>query len=210
MFAAAVDQCRDTTLAKNIQSAADQWETFVHEIAHGRDEIEFAVEPGLDGVLVRGSHVGEMPGLKRTNVCVNDLGGGDGFGASGAGVRQGEPCYARQQKDCRGSSKPAPGTDRRGAGVCDGDFDFSANLFAQFRRSGFIKLSTLKRRTHGLRGPKSRRTLAAAFEMAFEFGGAHGVEFAVEVSVQERPGKITAHGAPPAEQVARARAADAG
>jgi len=57
VLAAPVDQRGDVAFAKHIQAAANQREAFVHEIVDGRNEFEFAVEPGLDGVLVGGSNV---------------------------------------------------------------------------------------------------------------------------------------------------------
>jgi hypothetical protein len=67
------------------------------------------------------------------------------------------------------------------------DFEFCANLFAQPGRSGLVKLGMLERGAEGLGRPESCRAFAASFQMALEIGGAHGVEFAVKISVKERP-----------------------
>ena len=73
MFAASIDECRDVALAKNIQAAANQWETLFHVIVNGRNEVQSAIEPGFDGVLVRRSYVGEVSSLERANVSVDDF-----------------------------------------------------------------------------------------------------------------------------------------
>src|SRR6185437_2591186 len=73
MFAASVDQRCDVTLAQDIETSAQQWKTFIHEIVHWGHKVQFAVKPWLDRVLVRGSDVGEMPGLQRANMCVDDF-----------------------------------------------------------------------------------------------------------------------------------------
>ena len=72
MFAASKDERCNVSLAKNIQTAANQRKTFAYEILNRRDEIEFAVEPGFYGVLVGGSDVGKMAGLERANVRIKD------------------------------------------------------------------------------------------------------------------------------------------
>ncbi len=63
VFAAAVNERSDGAPVKNVQAAPLQRESIIREITHGRREIEFAVEPRLYGVLIRGGYVREMPGL---------------------------------------------------------------------------------------------------------------------------------------------------
>src|SRR5579863_8431067 len=147
MLAASVDQSGDVAFAKHIQAAANQREALVHEIVNGRNEIEFAVEPGLDGVLVRGSNVGEMPCLQRANVRVDDFRGRNRtrrVRAGAAEVRHGEPGHAGYQEQGSGNRKPAPSVDRRAIRSSRGALDVRAKFFAQLVTQldggGFIKL----------------------------------------------------------------------
>src|SRR5580704_13675993 len=143
-----------------------------------------------------------MPSLQRANVAIDDFRGGDRLRRIGAELRHGESRHPGHQEDGSSCGKPAPRGYRRTTSASRGDLQLRTNLFAQPRRSRFIELRALKGRAQRLRRAKSGRALAASLEVALEFGGAHGVELAVEVSVQERRGEITAHGAPPAGQAA--------
>src|SRR5579859_2736897 len=143
-----------------------------------------------------------MSGLQRANMSIDDLGSGDVLRTSRSKNRQGKPRRRAYQENRGGYSKPAPGGQTRVFHFRGGSFEFGANLFAQFQRSGFIKLSTLQRRAQGLRCSKSVGALPATLEVALELGGAHGIEFTIEIGMKEGPREITAHGAPPAEQVA--------
>src|SRR5580692_503738 len=102
MFAASIDQRRDVTFAKNIQPAANERKTFVHVVANWRNEIQFAIEPRFDGMLVGRSYVREMPCLQRADMCVDDFCGGhraSRFWPHGAEVWYGEPSNCGDQKD---------------------------------------------------------------------------------------------------------------
>ena len=55
-----------------IQAAALQWEAVGREIAHGRGEINLAVEPRLYGVLVRGNNIFEVAWLQRAQVRIHN------------------------------------------------------------------------------------------------------------------------------------------
>src|SRR5712692_3390578 len=78
VLAARIDQSGDILATENIQTPADQRKTFIGKILHRGNKSKLAVEPGLDGVLVGGSYVGKVAGLKRAHVSVNDLRGSKG------------------------------------------------------------------------------------------------------------------------------------
>ena len=65
VLAARINQRGDILSAENIESPADQGKSFIRKILYRRDKREFAVEPGLHGVLIRGSHISKMPWLER-------------------------------------------------------------------------------------------------------------------------------------------------
>ena len=73
VLTARIDQSRDVLASENIKTAADQLKTFIRKVFHRRDKSKLAVKPGLHGVIVRRSNVGEMPWLQGANVGVNDL-----------------------------------------------------------------------------------------------------------------------------------------
>src|SRR5437773_3027562 len=73
VLTARIDQRRDVLASENIKTAADQLKTFIRKVFHRRDKSKLAVKPGLHGVIVRRSNVGEMPWLQGANVGVNDL-----------------------------------------------------------------------------------------------------------------------------------------
>src|SRR3954466_3589199 len=56
-----------------IEPAADQGKALRGQVDHRRRHVELAVEPRLYGVLIGGNHVGEMPGLQRTQMRRYDL-----------------------------------------------------------------------------------------------------------------------------------------
>src|ERR1041385_6442408 len=74
VLAARIDEHSDVPPAQNIQATANQGKTVIGIIFDRRSEVELAIEPGLYGVLVRGSNIGEMAGLQRTDMSVNEFG----------------------------------------------------------------------------------------------------------------------------------------
>jgi hypothetical protein len=75
MFAAAVDQGSDGAAVNDVEAAALQWKSLIGEIPDWRRKIQFTIEPGLHRVLIGGDNVGEMSGLERTQMSIDDLGG---------------------------------------------------------------------------------------------------------------------------------------
>lgn len=73
MFLALVDERCDIAMIQIIEASADEREAFTREIRDRRSEVEFAVEPRLHGVLVRGFDVIQMSRLKRADMVRDDL-----------------------------------------------------------------------------------------------------------------------------------------
>src|SRR3954465_170013 len=65
---AAIDHRADGAGIDIIEPAADQGKALRGQVDHRRRHVELAVEPRLYGVLIGGNHVGEMPGLQRTQM----------------------------------------------------------------------------------------------------------------------------------------------
>src|SRR5580693_3924481 len=75
MLAAAIDDRCHRLAVDVIEPAADQGKTLRGQIDDRRRDVELAVEPRLDGVLVAGFHVGQMPGLQRAQMRRHDVAG---------------------------------------------------------------------------------------------------------------------------------------
>src|ERR1700676_185015 len=73
MLAPLVNQRRHRPVIQIIQTATDQRKSFTGKVHHCRREIELRVQPGLYGVLVGGSDVGEMVCHKRTHMTGDEL-----------------------------------------------------------------------------------------------------------------------------------------
>src|SRR6266481_5555854 len=110
VLAARIDQSGDILAAENIQSPADERKSFIREILHRGNKGELAIEPGLDGVLVRGSHVGKVAGLQGANVSVDDLSGSKGS-RSGTilHTRPSIPRNCCDDQNRSGNGLPSPG-----------------------------------------------------------------------------------------------------
>ena len=68
-----VDQRSNHATADIIDAAAFQRKSLASQIDYGRSEIDLAVEPGFDGMLIGGRNVGEMIDQQRTDVAGNHL-----------------------------------------------------------------------------------------------------------------------------------------
>jgi hypothetical protein len=75
MFAAAVDQGGDSAAVNDVEAAALQWKSLIGKIPDWRRKIQFTIEPGLHRVLIGGNNVGEMSGLERSQMGIDNLGG---------------------------------------------------------------------------------------------------------------------------------------
>jgi len=92
MLSAGVNESRDGAAVHDIEAAALERKTVVGKIPDRRSEIEFAVEPGLYSVLVGRKNVGEMTGLERAKVGVDNLRGQYGLVVVSRQAREKPPC----------------------------------------------------------------------------------------------------------------------
>src|SRR3989442_7346758 len=75
MLAPSIDERSYCPTAEHVEATAEQGKTLIRKVVHRRREVHFAVEPRLDGVLIRRSHICQMAGLQRTQVGVDDFRG---------------------------------------------------------------------------------------------------------------------------------------
>src|SRR4029077_15885904 len=75
VLAAAIDDRRHRLAVDVIERAADQGESLPGQVDDRRRDVELAVEPRLDGVLVAGFDVGQMSGLQRAQMRRHDVAG---------------------------------------------------------------------------------------------------------------------------------------
>src|SRR6266576_2334439 len=206
VLAARINEHSDVPPAQNVQASANQGKTVIGKIFDWRSEVELAIEPRLYRVLVRRSNVGEMAGLQRTDMGVDEFGSRKGWRggilrSECSAARPGIPGDRGHQEDRSGQRDPSPrrnsGRDRsRGRGV-----QFHANVLAQPNGSPFVKAVALEPRAQRFLRLQSLGAFPASFEMAFEFGGTRGVQFAIDVPMQRRAREITTHDWPPAPEV---------
>src|SRR6202035_5204459 len=69
VLAPAVDDRSHRLAVDVIEPAADQGKTLRGQIDDRRGDVELAVEPRLDGVLVAGFDVSQVAGLQRAQMC---------------------------------------------------------------------------------------------------------------------------------------------
>jgi len=72
VLAAGVDEGGDGFAAGYVEASADQWEPVVGEVADRWGEINAAVEPGFDRVLIGGLDIGEMAGLQGAKMGIHE------------------------------------------------------------------------------------------------------------------------------------------
>lgn len=75
LLAAPVYERGGLTVIHIVQAPANHGKSFGTEILDSRGKIESAIKSGLDRVLVRREHVGQMILCQRTQVVVNDFSG---------------------------------------------------------------------------------------------------------------------------------------
>ncbi len=111
------------------------------------------------------------------------------------------PARIQQQQQHRGNGQPL--RDRRApAGRDEWNWSGSGpqagqNFLAELRRRFFVEFGALQRRAQRLLRFQRGDAFRALFQVALEFRGPHGVQFPVEIAVNHRPRKLTAHGRPP-------------
>lgn len=186
-----VDECGDGVAIQIIEAAADQREALRGKILNVRREIDFTVEPGLDGVLVTGDDVGEVPGHERADVA------GNGFVSELiAGRNSGGAKYKSEDGEAEGAKgQPLP---EPGAGIARSFFlGTCANVFpetcAERLGSAEGEIGIVQRRAERLERLAAGCARGAGFQMLFDIEAADEIEFTIEVGVQERMGFGTVH-----------------
>src|ERR1700752_3426559 len=75
MLAPGIDHGCHRAAVNDVNAAALQWKSLIGKIVDGGREIQFAVEPGLDRVLIGRDDIDEMPGLQRPQMGIDNLRG---------------------------------------------------------------------------------------------------------------------------------------
>jgi len=141
VLTARIDQSRDVLASENIKTAADQLKTFIRKVFHRRDKSKLAVKPGLHGVIVRRSNVGEMPWLQGANVGVNDLSRCERGGRSAVPGRAppSKPGNGTDEQNSSGNGKPTPSRNPESGGGSGCGIETGTNFLAERNRSVFVK-----------------------------------------------------------------------
>src|SRR6266446_9270139 len=199
MFAARVDQHRDGAAVDDVEAATLQRKSFVYKIVDGRSEVQLAVKPRLYSVLVGRLHVFEMAGLKGTQMRIDDGGGQRGLPAAAAQDRKQAPAEEDGEEKCGSYGQPAPGRriSHRHNGVASGSAKLRLQFLAQCDWSALVQASALERGPQIFVGLQRGDTVGAGNQVALEIGGARGVQFAVEITMENGLGELTIHGRPP-------------
>ena len=182
-------------VAKVIEAATDERETISGEVLDVGREIQFAVEPWFDGVLIGGDDVHEVPGLERADVA------GDGlveqFIAPGNAGRSQQEDEERNGRGAEGDIFPEPGEVQRGGtdfGV--GFTGHLADVVAQRCGGGMAERGFPQRDGEGADGFFLGGAGGTGFQMAHDFQAVGGIEFAIDMGVEERAEVSAVHAAP--------------
>jgi hypothetical protein len=198
VFAACIDQRGYILPTENIQAATDERKTLIRKILDGRDKSELAVEPGLDGVLVRRSDIHKVARLQGADVGVDDFGSGEGRSRRTVlGPGPGIPGDSGNKEERGSNSQPAPNRNARSHGRRCSSIEISPDSLAQRYGGLFVKAGTLQGAAQSFLGSKCVGAFPAALEVAFEFRGTGSVQFAIQVAMQDCARNVTAHGRPP-------------
>src|SRR5213080_2569357 len=73
MFASLVNQRSHRPVIQIIQTATNQWESFIGKVHHRRGKIELGIQPGFYSVLIRRTDVGEVVCHQRTHMTGDEL-----------------------------------------------------------------------------------------------------------------------------------------
>src|ERR1700687_347272 len=140
-----------------------------------------------------------MSGLQRAQMRVHDGRSQSGFAVVAAQERKQTPAEKYGEEKGGGYGEPAPGSriPNRHNGGASGSAKLRLYFFSQRERSALVQAGTLEGRAQIFVGLESSDTSGAGNQMAFEIGGARGVEFAIQIAVEDRLGKLTTHGRPP-------------
>src|SRR6202041_256491 len=194
MFAADIDQSGDRLAVHDVNAAALQRESLIAKILDRRREIQLTVEPGLHGVLIGRDNIGEMPGLQRSQVRVNNPRGKHAVIAATAAQGSNSPASIGSQKNRRCECEPTPDGARWEGSYGDLRTETGKDPFAKCAWRSLIELRQAHGRVQRLQVLECVYTLGAVFQMEFEFRGARGIQFVVEVAMHNSAGAVTDHG----------------
>src|ERR1700723_51656 len=124
---------------------------------------------------------------------VNNLRGKHAFIAAATAHGSNSPACVGDQKKRRGDCEPTPNRvgwngSHRALRSETGD-----ELLAKQRRRSLIELRKIHGRAQRFQVLEYEHTVGAVFQMALEFSGAHGIQFAVKIAVNYGASAVTDH-----------------
>src|SRR5277367_3451712 len=125
---------------------------------------------------------------------VNNLRGKRGFIATAAAQGSNSPACVGSQKNRRGDREPTPNRARWNSSHSELGTETRKDLFAKRGRRSLIELRKAHRRAQSFHILKRVHAVRALFQMTFEFSGAHGIQFVIEIAVHNSAGAVTDHG----------------
>src|SRR5229473_2313467 len=200
MLAAAIDERGDGAAAEDVETSSLQGESITRKITDGRREVELAVKPRLDSVLIGRGDVGEMVGLQRTQMGIDHFRGLIFAFLVAAGKEA--PTHGCDEQESSGSSEPAHWQEPKSKFGARGGGKIRTNFAAKRDGRCRVKLRALEGRAQSLLRFESGKAIGAGFQVALKFRSPGGVQFAVEIAVKNGLRVLTAHGRPPAERAA--------
>src|SRR5580704_12177327 len=190
MLAPPVDDGGNRPAVEIVEPPADQGETLRGEIDHRRREIELAVEPRLDRVLVGGLHVGEVLALQRAHVCGHNVAehaillvaanDADHHARRHRGRERSPHHKAFEHRTAIGGA-----LRRHGQRLLDAPTQAQGRVEAQSCRRN--------RLLHAAMDAKLPRAPRTRLQMPLDVAGMPGIELAVEQGVEQDLGFCTSH-----------------
>jgi hypothetical protein len=194
MPASAVDQSSDGAAVNDIEATALQRKSLLAKIPDRRRKIHFTVEPGLYGVLIGGDDVGEMSGLERSQMGIDNLDGKHCFIVVATVKGDDLPARVSKQKKGGGYGEPSPWHASRGDRDTARRTEVNKDLLAERVRCFLIEIREIHRRAQRFQRLEGINTLGAALEMALEFGGTENIKFVIEIAMKNGISSVTTHG----------------
>src|SRR5260370_5111574 len=159
MLAAAIDEPGDGAATEDVETPSLQGESIPRKITDGRREVELAVEPRLDGVLIGRSDVGEMVGLQRTQMGIDHFRRLIFAFLVAAGKQA--PTHRCDEQESSGSSEPAHWQEPNSKFGARGGGKIRTNFAAKRDGRWRVKLRALEGRAQGLLPLRSGKTIRA-------------------------------------------------
>ena len=194
MLASAVDKSSDGAAVNDVEATALQRKSLIGKIPDWRRKIQFAVKPGLYRVLIGGDDIGEMSGLERSQMGIDNLGGKHCFIVVATVKGYDLPARVGEKKKGGGDGEPAPWQASRKVKDSARRTKVSENFLAKRGRRFLIELRKVHGRAQGFQGLECINTLGAVFEMALEFGGTENIKFVIEIAMKNGISSVTTHG----------------